>query len=47
MDAETFIWTVILFGGTIAIVAWLLYWAWSKDREKLRDAAGESSDPTD
>jgi hypothetical protein len=44
MDAETIIWTVILFGGTIAIVAWLLYWAWRKDREKARGAAAESSD---
>jgi hypothetical protein len=47
MDAETIVWTVILFGGTIAIVAWLLYWALHKDREKARGGAAESSDSTD
>ncbi|HSJ61307.1 MAG TPA: hypothetical protein VK895_08750 [Jiangellaceae bacterium] len=36
MDAETWIWTLILFGGTIVIVAFLMFWAIKKDREKIR-----------
>jgi hypothetical protein len=36
MDAETWIWTIIMFGGTIVIMAVLVYWAWKKDREKQR-----------
>jgi hypothetical protein len=36
MDAETWIWTLILFGGTIVIVTFLMFWAIKKDREKTR-----------
>ena len=36
MDADTWIWTLILFGGTIVIVAFLMFWAIKKDREKIR-----------
>ncbi|WP_216843956.1 DUF2681 domain-containing protein [Phytoactinopolyspora alkaliphila] len=36
MDAETFIWTLVFFGGTVLIVAFLFYWSWKKDREKSR-----------
>lgn len=34
MDAATLIWTLILFGGTIVVVVWLLGWAWSADKKK-------------
>lgn len=34
MDAETLIWTLILFGGTVLAVVWLSYVAWRKDKEK-------------
>jgi hypothetical protein len=34
VDAETLIWTLIFFGGTVLIVAFLFYWSWKKDREK-------------
>lgn len=34
MDVETFIWTLVLFGGTIVVVVWLLIWAWRIDRAK-------------
>ncbi|MGW0821094.1 hypothetical protein [Streptomyces sp. NPDC002845] len=34
MDAETLIWTLILFGGTVLAVVWLSYAAWRKDKAK-------------
>ncbi|MGC9538940.1 hypothetical protein [Streptomyces sp. UG1] len=34
MDAETLIWTLVLFGGTVLAVVWLGYAAWRKDKEK-------------
>lgn len=37
MDAETFIWTLIFFGGTVVIVAFLFIWAIAKDRRKTRE----------
>ncbi|WP_246222496.1 DUF2681 domain-containing protein [Phytoactinopolyspora limicola] len=40
MDTETWIWTIVFFGGTVVIVAFLLYWAWKKDR-------GRASGPED
>jgi hypothetical protein len=32
MDAETLIWTLILFGGTVVAVVWLSYIAWRKEQ---------------
>ena len=37
MDAETLIWTLVFFGSTVVIVAFLLSWAIVKDRQKSRD----------
>lgn len=34
MDTETWIWTIIMFGGTAVIMAFLVFWSWKKDREK-------------
>lgn len=31
MNAETLIWTLILFGGTILVVGWLIAIAWRKE----------------
>lgn len=42
MDAETFIWTLVLFGGTIVIVVWLLIWAWRSDRGKAETTEPEA-----
>lgn len=36
MDAATLIWTLVFFGGTVVILAFLLIWAIRKDREKVR-----------
>lgn len=36
MDTETWIWTIIMFGGTVVIMAFLVFWAWKRDREKQR-----------
>lgn len=37
MDAETLIWTLILFGGTVAIVLWLVLVAFHKDAAHEHD----------
>jgi hypothetical protein len=37
MDAETLIWTLILFGGTVAVVLGLVVVAWRKDADHLED----------
>jgi hypothetical protein len=42
MNAETLIWTLILFGGTILVVVWLIAVAWSKEAAHLHN--GEDSD---
>jgi hypothetical protein len=34
MDAETLVWTLIFFGGTVLITGFLIFWAWKKDRER-------------
>ncbi|MGW0734065.1 hypothetical protein [Streptomyces sp. NPDC002851] len=44
MDAETTLWTLILFGGTVLAVVWLSYAAWRK--EKDRGNGGENTDTT-
>lgn len=36
MDVEVLVWTLVFFGGDLLILAFLLYWAWRKDREKAR-----------
>lgn len=35
MDAETAIWTLILFGGTVVVVIWLVIVAWRKEDEHV------------
>ncbi|MET9862545.1 hypothetical protein ABZY93_25180 [Streptomyces smyrnaeus] len=40
MDAETVIWTLILFGGTVLAVVWLGYVAWRKEKESTADGNG-------
>ena len=37
MDAETLIWTLILFGGTVAICVGLVVVALRKDEQHLHD----------
>lgn len=44
MDAETWIWTLIFFGGTVVIVALLFYWSWKKDRAKSHVAGPDDED---
>ncbi|HEX6194815.1 MAG TPA: hypothetical protein VFZ37_02830 [Jiangellaceae bacterium] len=31
---EVVVWTLIFLGGTALVLAFLVYWAWKKDREK-------------
>jgi hypothetical protein len=40
MSAETLIWTLILFGGTIAVVVWLISIAFRKEAAHLHDGGG-------
>ncbi len=55
MDAETLIWTLILFGGTIAVVVWLVSIAWRREAAHLHDGsdpdavspADQATPPTD
>ena len=35
MDVETLIWTLILFGGTVLVVVWLLAVAMRKDKNHI------------
>ena len=35
MDVETLIWTLILFGGTVLAVVWLVSVAWRKDKDHI------------
>lgn len=44
MDAATIVWTLILFGGTIVIVCWLLVWAWRSDKGKTHEEAEPEAD---
>lgn len=44
MDAETWIWTLIFFGGTVVIVAWLFYWSWKKDWTKAQAGVHDDED---
>lgn len=37
MDAETLIWTAVLFGGTVLAVAWLSIVAWRKEQNHAQD----------
>ena len=37
MDAETLIWTLVLFGGTILVVVWLISIAFRKDAAHAHD----------
>jgi hypothetical protein len=37
MDAETLIWTLILFGGTVVVVLWLVAVAFRKDAAHEHD----------
>lgn len=37
MDAETLIWTLILFGGTVLTFAWLCYIAWHRGQDRTDD----------
>lgn len=37
MDAETLIWTLILFGGTVLAIVWLSYVAWRKEKDGADD----------
>jgi hypothetical protein len=37
MDAETWIWTLVLFGGTIVVVLWLVAVAFRKDAAHEHD----------
>lgn len=37
MNAETLIWTLILFGGTILAVVWLIAIAWRRETAHLHD----------
>jgi hypothetical protein len=43
MTAETLIWTLILFGGTIAVVGWLISIAWRKEAAHLHNG-GDTDD---
>lgn len=45
MDAQTVVWTLILFGGTVVVVAWLMLWAWRVDRRK--GSASDGSEAAD
>ncbi len=40
MDVETLIWTLILFGGTVLAVVWLVSVAWRKDKDHVSDGEG-------
>ena len=42
MDVETLIWTLILFGGTVLAVVWLISVAWRKDKDHIN---GGGQDP--
>lgn len=42
MNAETLIWTLILFGGTIVAVVWLTAVAWRREAAHLPN--GKDSD---
>ena len=35
MDMETLIWTLILFGGTVLAVVWLISVAWRKEKDHI------------
>jgi hypothetical protein len=37
MNAETLIWTLILFGGTVLVVVWLIAVAWRKEAAHLHN----------
>jgi hypothetical protein len=46
MNAETLIWTLILFGGTILVVAWLITIAWRKEAAHLHNGGdGDGAAP--
>ena len=42
MDVETLIWTLILFGGTVLAVVWLIGIAWRKDKDHISN--GDETD---
>ncbi len=42
MDAETVIWTLILFGGTVLALVWLTYVAWRKEQDVADNDHGGS-----
>lgn len=44
MDAEVLIWTLVFFGGTIAVVLTLMGWAIRKDRAKSRAPGADDAD---
>lgn len=46
MSAETLIWTVILFGGTIVVVAWLVAIAW-RHESSGEHGNGDGAEPAD
>lgn len=46
MTAETLIWTVILFGGTIVVVLWLVAIAWRHESAGEHDD-GDGAEPSD
>jgi hypothetical protein len=39
---EVFVWTLIFLGGTALVLAFLVYWAWKKDREKSQTTDDQS-----
>lgn len=41
MDAETLIWTLILFGGTVVAMVWLSLIAWRKENNGADEGEGE------
>ena len=46
MNAETLIWTLILFGGTVLVVVWLIAVAWRKEAAHLHNGAdGDGAAP--
>lgn len=36
---DVLIWTLIFLGGDLAIIVFLVFWAWKKDREKAAAAS--------
>jgi hypothetical protein len=41
---DVVIWTLVFLGGSVLLVAFLLTWAWRKDREKQRLASTSDDD---